>query len=73
MGLWQQLQLQEAVQESPSGNLEMTNRRNEITRTFKSSHSGALQVALKYMNLLFKNGKKISYKTRMRLLKTSKL
>lgn len=28
MDLWQQLQLQEAVQESPSGNLEMTNMRN---------------------------------------------
>ena len=57
MGLWQQLQLQEAVQEFPSGNLEMTNIRNEITRSFNSSCSGVLQVALKYMNLLFKDRK----------------
>ena len=57
MGLWQQLQLQEAVQEFPSGNLEMTNIRNQIRTSFNSSHSGVLQVALKYTNLLFKDRK----------------
>lgn len=62
MGLWQQLQLQEAVQEFPSGNLEMTNIRNEITRSFNSSHSGVLQVALKYYEFTFQRQKKSAIK-----------
>lgn len=58
MGLWQQLQLQEAVQGFPSGNLEMTNKRHEITRRFSSSHSEVLQVALKIHKFTFQREKK---------------
>lgn len=58
MGLWRQLQLQEAVQEFPSGNLEMTNIRNAVTRIFNSSHSGVLQLALECINLFLKDRKR---------------
>lgn len=59
MDSWQQLQLPEAVQESPSDNLEMTNMRNCTNEMrFQQQPNTVLQTALKYTHLFFKDRKK---------------